>query len=209
MPVLLLIAATILSFTVDHNSLAYRFILFFGDPVVVMLISIIAATFSLGVVQGKSMKTIMSVYADAVSDIAFVILIIAGAGALKQVFTDSGVSNEIAVSLVKLNIHPLLLAWLITSLIRVCIGSATIAGLTTAGIIAPLVAQTNADPNLVVLAIGAGSLMFSHVNDSGFWMFKEYFNLSVKDTIRSWSIMETIVALVGLAGVMLINSVIH
>jgi Gnt-I system high-affinity gluconate transporter len=135
-------------------------------------------------------------------------LIIAGAGALKQVFTDSGVSDQIAASLVQLNIHPLVLGWLIASVIRICIGSATIAGLTTAGIIAPLITQTHVDPNLMVLSIGAGSLMFSHVNDGGFWLFKEYFNLSIKDTIRSWSIMETIVAVAGLIGVLLINAVI-
>ena len=107
-----------------------------------------------------------------------------------------------------LNVHPLLLGWIIASVIRVSLGSATIAGLTTAGIIAPLMVQTNVDPNLMVLSIGAGSLMFSHVNDSGFWLFKEYFNLSVKDTIRSWSMMETIVGVMGLIGVMILNWII-
>ena len=94
---------------------------------------------------------------------------------------------------------------MIAAIIRVCIGSATVAGLTTAGIVAPMVLQGNVDPNLMVLSIGAGSLMFSHVNDGGFWLFKEYFNLSVKDTIRSWSLMETIVAIVGLGAVMLLS----
>jgi Gnt-I system high-affinity gluconate transporter len=84
-----------------------------------------------------------------------------------------------------------------------------VAGLTTAGIIAPVLASTGVDPNLMVLSIGAGSLMFSHVNDSGFWMFKEYFNLTIKETIRSWSIMETIVAVVGLAGVLILDKIIH
>jgi Gnt-I system high-affinity gluconate transporter len=133
------------------------------------------------------------------------LLIVSGAGALKQVFTDSGVSTEIAALLKGWSIHPLVLGWLIASIIRVCIGSATVAGLTTAGIIAPVVSQANVDPNLMVLSIGAGSLMFSHVNDSGFWMFKEYFNLSIKDTIRSWSVMETIVAIVGLIGVLILD----
>jgi len=127
---------------------------------------------------------------------------------LKQVFTDSGVSNQIANLLSGSTIHPLVLGWLIAALIRVCIGSATIAGLTTAGIIAPVIQQSGADPNLMVLSIGAGSLMFSHVNDAGFWLFKEYFNLSIKDTIRSWSLMETIVAIAGLAGVLLLSSII-
>ena len=96
-------------------------------------------------------------------------------------------------------------AWIIAAFIRVCLGSATVAGLTAAGIIAPLITGSHINPSLIVLATGAGSLMFSHVNDSGFWLFKEYFNLSIKDTLRSWSIMETIVSLVGLGGVLLLN----
>ena len=207
-PVILLVITTVLSFTVDHNSTTYKYILFFGDPVIVMLISLIGATYTLGLRSGKPMKAIMKTYADSVADIAIILLIISGAGALKQVFYDSGVSTQIGQMLMGLDIHPLLLGWLIAAVIRVCLGSATIAGLTTAGIIAPMITQSHVDPNLMVLSIGAGSLLFSHVNDSGFWLFKEYFNLSVKDTIRSWSMMETIVGVMGLIGVMILNAFI-
>jgi Gnt-I system high-affinity gluconate transporter len=151
------------------------------------------------------MKAIMRIYEEATKDIAMILLIIAGAGALKEVFLDSGVSKEIATVLQQWPIHPLALGWLIAAIIRVCLGSATVAGLTAAGIILPLMRASHVDPNLMVLSVGAGSLMFSHVNDGGFWLFKEYFNLSIKDTLRSWSIMETIVALVGLGGVMVLN----
>ena len=137
-----------------------------------------------------------------------ILLIIAGAGSLKEVFLDSGVSREIATVLETWPVHPLVLGWLIAAIIRVCLGSATVAGLTAAGIILPLMKASNVDPNLMVLSVGAGSLMFSHVNDGGFWLFKEYFNLSIKDTIRSWSLMETIVALVGLGGVLVLNILI-
>jgi Gnt-I system high-affinity gluconate transporter len=204
-PVILLVITTILSFTVSPDHPAYRYILFVGDPVIVMLISLLAATYTLGLKQGRSMASIMKVYGDSVSDIALILLIIAGAGALKQVFSDSGVSEQIGAMLSGLDVHPLLLGWIIAAVIRISLGSATIAGLTTAGIIAPVMAQSNVDPNLMVLSIGAGSLMFSHVNDSGFWLFKEYFNLSVKDTIRSWSLMETIVGIMGLIGVMILS----
>lgn len=101
-----------------------------------------------------------------------------------------------------------ILGGLISAVIRLCVGSATVAALTAAGVVMPLVTQTGANPNLMVLSLGAGSLMFSHVNDSGFWMFKEYFNLSIKDTICSWSIMETIVSVVGLIGVMILNMIV-
>jgi Gnt-I system high-affinity gluconate transporter len=97
---------------------------------------------------------------------------------------------------------------MIAALIRVCIGSATVAALTAAGVIMPLVVQTGVNPNLMVLSLGAGSLFFSHVNDSGFWLFKEYFGLSLKDTFRSWSVMETIVSVVGLTGSLLLSFII-
>ncbi|RYY10668.1 MAG: gluconate transporter, partial [Cytophagaceae bacterium] len=97
---------------------------------------------------------------------------------------------------------------LIAGFIRVCLGSSTVAGLTAAGVMLPTLAHSHANPNLMVLAIGAGSLLFSHFNDGGFWLFKEYFNLSVKDTLRSWSAMETIVSVVGLLGVLVLDWVL-
>lgn len=183
-------------------------IAFVGDPITVMLLSVLVATYTLGIANGKSMKTVMDIYGDAVKDVAMIVLIVAGAGVLKQVLVDSGVSDTIAARLQNWPIHPLVLGWLIAAVLRVCIGSATVAGLTTAGIIAPTISQLNVEPNLMVLSIGAGSLMFSHVNDAGFWMYKEYFNLSMKDTLRSWSLMETIVAVMGLIGVLLLNMVV-
>jgi Gnt-I system high-affinity gluconate transporter len=178
---------------------------FFGDASIVMLISVLVATFTLGTGTGKSIKEVMFIYGEAMKDIALILLIVAGAGVLKQVFQDSGVSKEIAASLENIAIPPLILGWLIAAIIRVCIGSATVAGLATAGILGPALVQMDVDPNLMVLSVGAGSLMFSHVNDSGFWLFKEYFNLSIKDTIRSWSVMETIVAVIGLIGVLILD----
>jgi len=154
------------------------------------------------------MKRVMIIYGEAVKEIAMILLIIAGAGSLKQILIDSGVSNQIAGLLQNISLSPLFLGWLTAAIIRVAVGSATVAGFTAAGILGPLLIQTNTDPNLMVLSIGAGSLMFSHVNDSGFWMFKEYFNISLKDTFRSWSFMETIVSIAGLIGVMLLNLII-
>ncbi len=208
LPVILLVITTVMPFVWKVEGTNAKVVTFFSEPAVVMLISLAFATYALGLRTGKTMSQVMSYYGEAVKDVALILLIVAGAGALKQVFTDSGVSKEIAGMLEGLPIHPLVLGWLIAAIIRVCIGSATVAGLTTAGIIYPLMVQTQTKPELMVLAIGAGSLMFSHVNDSGFWMFKEYFNLSMKDTLRSWSLMETIVAIVGLGAVMALNLVV-
>jgi len=209
LPVLLLAVSTLLPFLETKNPSVQQLIALISDPAIVMLMSLLFATYTLGIGMGKSMKVIMNFYGEAVKDIAVILLIVAGAGALKQVFTDSGVSLTIASGLQTLSINPLILGWLIAAIIRVCLGSATVAGLTAAGIIAPMMATTPVNPSLMVLSIGAGSLMFSHVNDAGFWLFKEYFNLSMKDTLRSWSLMETIVAVFGLAGVLTLNLFIH
>lgn len=206
LPVLLLMLTTALLYVFRDAPRAAKAVLAFaGDPAVVMLIAVLVATFTLGIRNGQSIKAVMEGYAGAVKDIAMILLIIAGAGALKQVLSESGMSREIAVALQSWPLHPLVLGWLIAAIIRVCVGSATVAGLTTAGIIAPLVVQTKVDPNLMVLSVGAGSLMFSHVNDAGFWLFKEYFNLGIKDTLKTWSVMETIVSVVGLIGVLVLS----
>jgi Gnt-I system high-affinity gluconate transporter len=205
MPIFILTITTSLLFIYKEDSIEKNVITFIGDPVIVMLAAVGIATFTLGINMGKSMKSVMKVYAEATKDVALILLIISGAGIFKQVLLDSGVSGQIAGALQTFNVHPLILGWLIAAALRLCLGSATIAGLTAAGIVAPLAVQSHVDPNLMVLSVGAGSLLFSHVNDPGFWLFKEYFNLSIKDTIRSWSIMETIVSVVGLVGVLLLN----
>lgn len=137
-----------------------------------------------------------------------VLLIIAGAGGLKQVLVDSGVSEYIGEMLKGSSISPLILAWLIATVIRVCVGSATVAGLTAAGIAMPLIQNSGVSAELMVLAIGSGSLMLSHVNDGGFWLYKEYFNLSIKDTLKTWTVMETTVGIMGLIGVLILNTFI-
>ncbi len=209
LPVILLMGTTVLSLTLSLPPFAKGVLDFFSDASIILLLAIVFATWVLGLRRGLSMKKVMRIYEEAVKDVALILLIVAGAGALKEVFSASGVSNTIAVVLQGWPIHPLVLGWLIAAIIRVCLGSATVAGLTAAGIIMPLMTKLHVDPNLMVLSVGAGSLMFSHVNDAGFWMFKEYFNLSIKDTIRSWSVMETIVSVVGLAGVLLLNLIVH
>ncbi len=104
--------------------------------------------------------------------------------------------------------HPLLFAWLVTALLRFTIGSATVAAITASGIMAPLVVSTGASPELMVLAVGTGSVFMSHVNDTAFWMFKEFFNISLKQTFFSWTLMETSISFIGLIGVLILNTII-
>ncbi len=210
LPVLLLVLFTLLPSCYHTTNIALpQGVKFIGNPTVVMVIAVGVATYLLGLKLGRSMANVMTIYESAVKDIAMILLIIAGSGIFKQVMEDSGVSLLLANTLQQLPISPLLLAWLITAVIRGCVGSATVAALTAAGVLLPIVTGGKADPNLMVLAIGAGSLMFSHVNDAGFWLFKEYFGLSVKDTLFSWSIMEAIVSIVGLLAVLLLQLILY
>jgi gluconate transporter len=182
---------------------------FWTNPLIVMLLSLAVATWTLGLSRGMKIQPLMDDYGNSVKDIAVILLIIAGAGTLKEVFVATGVDKQISASLTSIPIDPLVLGWLIAGIIRVSLGSATVAGMTAAGLMAPVVAAGGVDPNLMVLAVGAGSLMFSHVNDSGFWMAKEYFNLSLKDTLKSWTLMEGIVGVVGIIGVLLLEAVLY
>ena len=202
LPVVLLAALTLV--TIVRPELAQP-LAFLSNPLVVMLISYVVAIWTLGLARGRTLSEVMQGAQEALREIAPILLIIAGAGALKQVLIESGVSAELGAQLSTLPVQPLVLGWAVATLIRICLGSATVAGVTAAGVVGPLVQSTGCDPNLMVLAVGAGSLMCSHVNDSGFWMFKEYFGLSLKDTFRSWSLMETLVGVFGLLFVLLLS----
>ncbi|MBU2948648.1 gluconate:H+ symporter [Zobellia uliginosa] len=205
LPVILIGFASIMGLILPDENEVRKATDILGNPVMAMLISVLVAIYTLGLARGKKMKDVMDSVASAVSGITMVLLIIAGAGALKQVLIDSGVSDYIGEMLKGSTVSPLILAWLIATVIRVCVGSATVAGLTAAGIVLPLIANTDVSPELMVLAIGSGSLMLSHVNDSGFWLYKEYFNLSVKDTLKTWTVMETTVGVMGLIGVLILD----
>ncbi|HZG24050.1 MAG TPA: gluconate:H+ symporter [Chitinophagaceae bacterium] len=208
LPVILLMTATIVSMMHIKNQTFLAVFSYVSNPTLAMFIALVSGTYMLGIKTGKSIKEIMTIYETAVKDISLVLLIIGGAGAMKQVFMEGGLDKIIAAYLQQLHMHPLVLGWLIAAIIRILLGSSTIAALMTVGFISPVLQQTHADPNLMVLSIGAGSMIFSHVNDGGFWLFKEYFNLSLRETFRSFSIMETIVAVMGLIGVMLLSLVI-
>jgi len=208
MPLVLLTLTTVFGMFVSADAPIMRFVNFVGDANMAMLISVLVAIYLLGLRRGKPMKTVMKSLEEAFKSISVLLLIIAGSGIFMEVMRDGGVNTYIGQTLEHLSIPPLVLGWLIAAIIRVCIGSATVAGLTTVSIILPLLQNQPIHPELMVLSIGAGSLMFSHVNDGGFWLFKEYFNLSVKDTFRTWSIMETIVSVTGLLGALLLNAII-
>lgn len=202
LPVVLIIVGTIGTNLIPEGS-SKPFFIFLSDPTVALLLAVLITI----LVQRIPITKAMDSCTEGVKSIAMIILIIAAGGAFKQVLLDSGVGDTVKSMSASFNLSPLFLAWLITALLRVTLGSATVAGLTASGIVLPLVGE-GVSPELMVLSVGAGSLMFSHVNDTGFWMFKEYFNLSLKQTFGTWTIMESIVSVLGLAGVLIINQFI-
>jgi Gnt-I system high-affinity gluconate transporter len=202
MPVFLLtITSAVKKYAPDNQLL-----ILISEPYIGMLLSLLLAIYLLGVRQGNNIQAVSKQLEEAFKSSAGILLIIAGAGALKQILKDSGTSDFIGLQLQGFDINPLILGWAIAGVLRICVGSATIAGLTAVGILAPLIQQqTGVKPELMVLSIGAGSLMFSHLNDGGFWLFKEYFNLSINDTLKTWTVMETLVSIIGLIGVLILN----
>ncbi|NOT77268.1 MAG: hypothetical protein HOP08_20280 [Cyclobacteriaceae bacterium] len=202
-PVFLISLAT---FGKSFLGITNSFILLAGDPVVALLISLLLACYFLGFRRGMQIKQVMNFLGESISSMAMIMLVIAAGGGFKQVLIDSGVAQEVAMRAGQLSLSPLVMAWLIAALVRVSVGSATVAGTVAAGIVSSMAHGPGISPELMVLSVGAGSLMFSHVNDTGFWMFKEYFNLSLKQTFLSWSTMETIVSVLGLIGVLTLNS---
>jgi GntP family gluconate:H+ symporter len=169
-----------------------------GTPSIAILISLILGMFTMGFARGRSAQDIKNSFEAAIKSIAGLLLVTAGGAAFKQVLIDGGVGDAVAKIFEGTSMSPILLAWIIAVILRVALGSATVAALTAAGLVLPLLGASTVNPAFVVIAIGAGSVAASHVNDSGFWMFKEYFDLNIKQTFQIWTVLETLIAVVGL-----------
>jgi Gnt-I system high-affinity gluconate transporter len=206
-PVLLMSIYAFFEIVFPKSNLMFLF-KFIGNPAIALLISVLVAIFTFGLNRGKSIKSVMDSIAQSISSIAMILLIIGGGGGFKQVLVDSHVDKYIADLMGQTHLSPILLAWLLAAALRLSLGSATVAGMTAAGIVGPLIALDHISPELMVLAIGAGSITFSHVNDAGFWIYKEYYNLSIGQTIKTWSVITTIVSVVGLGGVLVWQTIL-
>lgn len=180
-------------------------IAFIGTPSIAMTISLLFALYTMGLRRKIKMAEINQTVESAIKSIAMLLLIIGGGGAFKQILIDGGVGDTIRNLFIGSNLSPLLLGWVIASLLRIALGSATVAALTAAGLVAPLMAASGVNPALMVLAIGAGSVIASHVNDAGFWMIREYFDLTIKETLLTWTVLETLIAICGLIGVLILD----
>jgi len=172
---------------------------FIGDPVFALLVAVLLAMVTFGTAVGFALPVLARKIADSLLPVVGVMLIVGAGGGFKQALVDGGTGNAIAKIALAAGLSTLVLGWIVAVLIRLATGSATVATVTAAGIIAPLAGGLSTNHlSLVVLAIGAGSLFFSHVNDAGFWLVKEYFGLTVGQTIKTWSVMETVISVMGL-----------
>ena len=198
-PVILMLLASWADVTYPPENTVRHVLDFIGDPVTALLIATVYSFFSLGYFQGFSREKVQDFANDCLAPTASILLVIGAGGAFNKVLLNSGVGDYIASLATNASISPILLGWGIAALIRVATGSATVSMMTAAGIVAPIAASTaGTNLELMALACGAGSLILSHVNDSGFWLIKEYFGMSVKETLLTWTAMETIIAVVAL-----------
>lgn len=201
-PVILMAAASIAALTLPAGNTLRTVLEFVGNADMALIIAVGVAFYTFGVARRIPVPELMEGVNKAAASVAMILLVIGGGGALKQVLIDSGVGKYIQMLMVGSTVSPYVLAWLTASLLRIAVGSATVSALTTGGMMLPLIQSTGVSPELMVLATGAGSVIAGPPNDPGFWMFKEFFGLSVKDTVKSWSVLETVVSFMGIGGVL-------
>jgi len=209
LPVLLMLLKAIADLTASEGSRVRDILDFIGDPSMALLIGVLVAMVALGASSGMSREQVQGSLGSGLPGVASIMLIVAAGGGFKTVLSDSGVAAVIADAAHNSSLSPLILGWLVAVGVRLATGSATVATVTTAGIVGGLAADLSSSHlSLLVLAIGSGSLFFSHVNDAGFWLVKEYFGLTVGETLKSWSVMETVISVVGLVCVLLLSVVV-
>jgi gluconate:H+ symporter, GntP family len=205
-PVVLMLLATAADVTLESTSLVRSALHFVGNPIVALLLALLFSFWSLGRPRHFTREEVMKFCNDCLAPTATILLVIGAGGGFNQVLVQSGVGGAIAHMAIGSRASPLLLAWAVAALIRVATGSATVAMTTAAGIVAPIaVATPGTHAELLVLATGAGSLMLSHVNDAGFWLIKEFFNMTVPQTLKTWTVAETIIGVAGLGFTLLLS----
>lgn len=209
LPVLLMLLATAADVTLASTSDLRRWADFIGSPLVAMTLAVLFALWSFGTARGFDREQLLKISNDCLGPVAVILLVVGAGGGFNRVLVASGVGDAIASLAKGLPVSPLLLGWIVAALIRVATGSATVAITTAAGILAPIVLQTpGLNLELLILAMGAGSLVLSHVNDGGFWLVKEYLNLTVAQTLRTWTVLETVISIVALIFILLLNLVL-
>lgn len=208
-PVVLMLAAFVVDLTGQSTTAWGRVLAFIGTPLTALFLTSVLAMVLLGFMQHATRDAMNGMVGKSFGTVAGIVFIVAAGGGFKQTLVDSGISDVIANSITESAMNPLIAGWIVAVFIRLATGSATVATVTAAGIMAPLAANLSpVQLALLVLAIGAGSVFFSHLNDAGFWLVKEYFGMTVGQTLKTWSLMETVLSVVGLGCVMLLSLIL-
>ncbi|MNZ96524.1 High-affinity gluconate transporter [compost metagenome] len=209
LPVFLMLLKTFADVVLPAEHIVRQWMDLIGHPITALLAALLLAFYTFGAARGFSRQQIMKLLDQSLAPTAAIILIVGAGGGFKQMLVDTGVGNVIGQMAVQAQISPIMLAWLVAAVIRIATGSATVATITGAGIVAPVIGMMpGVNRELLVLATGAGSLILSHVNDAGFWLVKQYFNMTVAETFKTWSMMETILSVVGIIFIMLLSLVV-
>lgn len=208
LPVVMLAGAAVAEMTLPEDHPAQNWLGFFGAAPIALLITLLVAIWAFGPRVGRSLSEVSTSCTSSAKAMAMILLVIGAGGAFKEVLVEAGIADYIAHMTSGWALSPIVLAWLIAVILRVALGSATVAVVTAAGVAAPLVGPSMVHPELMVLAVSCGSIAFSHVNDPGFWMFKEYFNLSVTEALKCRTTYTTVLSILGLAGVLSMNLII-
>jgi len=205
-PVILIVLASAADMTLDPASSVRAALHFVGHPIVALLLALLFSFWSLGRTRHFTREQVMKFCNDCLAPTATILLVIGAGGGFNQVLVQSGVGGAIAKMAIGSHASPLILAWVVAALIRVATGSSTVAMTAAAGIVAPIALATpGTNAELLVLATGAGALVLSHVNDAGFWLIKEFFNMTVPQTLKTWTVAETIIGVAGLGFTLLLS----
>jgi gluconate:H+ symporter, GntP family len=207
-PVLLMLLATAADATLSPESAVHGVLRFIGNPIVALLVALLFSFWSLARPRGFTREQVLKFCNDCLAPTATILLVIGAGAGFNQVLIASGVGGAVATIARGSHASPIVLAWVIAAVIRVATGSATVAMTTASGLVAPIASALGARPELLVLATGAGSLVLSHVNDAGFWLVKEFFNMTVRQTLESWTVAETIIGVAGLVFTLLLSLVL-
>lgn len=205
LPAIIITAATIINIFVDKESTLSQVVNFFGSAEISMILAVLVSIYVFGTRRGRSMKDVMGSFSGAIEGIAMIVFIVGAGGAFKQIILDTGIGDFIAAMMQNTSVSPLIMAWLITAILRIATGTGVVSAITAAGIVGPLIHTFDVNPVLMVLATAAGSNTITHVNDASFWLFKEYFNLSIKDTFKTWGLLLFTNSIVGLGVVLLLS----
>ncbi|MGW7518143.1 GntT/GntP/DsdX family permease [Streptomyces sp. NPDC054796] len=209
LPAALMLTGTLGTAVVDKGTWAYTLFEACDTPVLSLIAAVVFAFFALGVRSGFGLSQLQKMAGKGLGPVGSIILILGAGGALKEMLSATGVDDVISHYAVDWSVPPLVLAWAVAALLRICLGSATVATAAATGIVAPLIgAYPGLSPELLVLATASGAVMLSHVNDSGFWLFKEYFQLSIAQTFRTWTLMLSLQSVLSLGGILLLSTVV-